>query len=43
MSADADGVFYGCYGCRAAMPHLEEAIINTASVSGIGGDWGMSP
>ncbi len=43
MSIDADGVFYGC---RAALPHLEKtkgAIINTASVSGLGGDWGMSP
>jgi meso-butanediol dehydrogenase/(S,S)-butanediol dehydrogenase/diacetyl reductase len=43
MSTDADGVFYGC---RAALPHLEKtkgAIINTASVSGLGGDWGMSP
>jgi meso-butanediol dehydrogenase/(S,S)-butanediol dehydrogenase/diacetyl reductase len=43
MSVDADGVFFGC---RAAIPHLERtkgAIINTASVSGTGGDWGMSP
>ena len=43
MCTDADGVFYGC---RAALPHLEKtkgAIINTASVSGLGGDWGMSP
>jgi meso-butanediol dehydrogenase/(S,S)-butanediol dehydrogenase/diacetyl reductase len=43
MSTDADGAFYGC---RAALPHLEKtkgAIINTASVSGLGGDWGMSP
>jgi meso-butanediol dehydrogenase / (S,S)-butanediol dehydrogenase / diacetyl reductase len=43
MSTDADGVFYGC---RAALPHLEKtngAIINTASVSGLGGDWRMSP
>lgn len=43
MRTDADGVFFGC---RAAIPHLEKtqgAIINTASVSGIGGDWGMSP
>ena len=40
MRTDADGVFYGC---RAALPHLEKArgtIVNTASVSGIGGDWG---
>jgi len=43
MSTDADGVFYGC---RAAIPYLEKTkgvIINTASVSGTGGDWGMSP
>lgn len=43
MSIDADGVFYGC---RAALPHLAKtrgSIINTASVSGLGGDWGMLP
>jgi meso-butanediol dehydrogenase/(S,S)-butanediol dehydrogenase/diacetyl reductase len=43
MATDADGVFFGC---RAAIPHLERtrgAIVNTASVSGTGGDWGMSP
>jgi meso-butanediol dehydrogenase/(S,S)-butanediol dehydrogenase/diacetyl reductase len=43
MSTDADGVFYGC---RAAIPHLVKSkgcIVNTASVSGTGGDWGMSP
>jgi meso-butanediol dehydrogenase/(S,S)-butanediol dehydrogenase/diacetyl reductase len=43
MATDADGVFFGC---RAAIPHLERSrgsIINTASVSGTGGDWGMSP
>ncbi|MBB4566812.1 SDR family NAD(P)-dependent oxidoreductase [Rhizobium leucaenae] len=43
MDTDAGGVFFGC---RAAIPHLEKTrgvIINTASVSGTGGDWGMSP
>ncbi len=43
MSTDVDGVFYGC---RAALPHLQKtrgSIVNTASVSGTGGDWGMSP
>jgi meso-butanediol dehydrogenase/(S,S)-butanediol dehydrogenase/diacetyl reductase len=43
MSTDVDGVFYGC---RAALSHLEKtkgSIVNTASVSGTGGDWGMSP
>jgi meso-butanediol dehydrogenase/(S,S)-butanediol dehydrogenase/diacetyl reductase len=42
MSIDVDGVFYGC---RAAMPHLLKSggsIINVSSVSGLGGDWGMS-
>jgi len=43
MSTDVDGVFCGC---RAALPHLEKtkgSIVNPASVSGTGGDWGMSP
>lgn len=43
IATDLDGVFYGC---RAAIPHLERtkgAIVNTASVSGTGGDWSMSP
>jgi meso-butanediol dehydrogenase/(S,S)-butanediol dehydrogenase/diacetyl reductase len=43
MNTDANGVFFGC---RAAIPYLEKTsgvIINTASVSGTGGDWGMSP
>ncbi|WP_128291092.1 SDR family NAD(P)-dependent oxidoreductase [Afifella aestuarii] len=43
MKTDVDGVFYGS---RAAIPELEKtkgSIINTASVSGTGGDWGMSP
>src|ERR1700761_2097181 len=43
ISTDVDGVFYGC---RAALPHLEKtkgSIVNTASLSGLGGDWSMSP
>jgi meso-butanediol dehydrogenase/(S,S)-butanediol dehydrogenase/diacetyl reductase len=43
MATDADGVFFGC---RAAIPHLKQtkgSIVNTASVSGTGGDWSMSP
>lgn len=43
MSVDVDAVFYGC---RAAIPHLEKtrgSIVNTASVSGLGADWGNSP
>ncbi len=42
MGVNLDGVFYGC---RAAIPHLEKtrgSIVNTASVSGLGGDWGSS-
>ncbi len=42
MSADVDGVFF-C--TRAAMPHLIKTrgnVVNTSSVSGLGGDWGMS-
>lgn len=42
MAINAGGVFNGC---RAAMPHLIESrgcIVNTASISGLGGDWGMS-
>lgn len=43
IATDLNGVFYGC---RAAIPHLEQSrgcIVNTASVSGLGGDWQMSP
>ena len=42
MSTDLDGVFY-C--TRAFMPMLLESggnVINISSVSGLGGDWGMS-
>ena len=42
MSVDLDGVFY-CV--RSAMPALiasKGSIINVSSVSGLGGDWGMS-
>ena len=42
MGVNAGGVFHGC---RAAMPHLIESkgcIVNTGSVSGLGGDWGMA-
>ncbi|MCQ0970455.1 SDR family oxidoreductase [Paracoccus sp. TK19116] len=37
-----DGTFFAC---RAALPHLVKtggAVVNTSSVSGLGGDWGMS-
>jgi meso-butanediol dehydrogenase/(S,S)-butanediol dehydrogenase/diacetyl reductase len=42
MAINAGGVFHGS---RAAMPHLiasKGCIVNTASVSGLGGDWGLS-
>ena len=42
MGTDLDGVFF-C--CRAALPHLLETrgcIVNTSSVSGLGGDWNMA-
>ena len=42
MDVNVRGVWNGC---RAAMPHLvasKGCIVNTASVSGLGGDWGMS-
>jgi meso-butanediol dehydrogenase / (S,S)-butanediol dehydrogenase / diacetyl reductase len=43
IATDLNGVFFGS---RAAIPHLEKtggSIVNTASVSGTGGDWNMSP
>jgi meso-butanediol dehydrogenase/(S,S)-butanediol dehydrogenase/diacetyl reductase len=42
LDTNLSGVFHGC---RAALPHLlerEGCIVNTASVSGLGGDWAMS-
>lgn len=42
MATLVDGVFFGC---RAALPHLAKtkgAVVNVDSVSGLGGDWGMS-
>ena len=42
MATDVDGVFFAC---RASLPYLVKtkgSIINTSSVSGLGGDWGMS-
>lgn len=42
MAVNVRGVFNGC---RAAMPFLIKSrgcIVNTASVSGLGADWGMS-
>ncbi len=41
LATNAGGVFHGS---RAALPRLIESkgcIVNTASVSGLGGDWGM--
>ena len=42
LAVNAGGVFHGS---RAAIPHLRQtrgSIVNTASVSGLGGDWGLS-
>lgn len=42
MATDLDGVFFAS---RAAIPHLKTtrgSIVNVASVSGTGGDWGMA-
>lgn len=42
MATNVDGVLYGC---REAMSHLLASggnIVNVSSVSGLGGDWGMS-
>ena len=42
MRTNVDGVFFAC---RAALPHLLArggSIVNVSSVSGLGGDWGMS-
>lgn len=42
MGTDLDGVFFTS---RAAIPHLKKtggSIVNVASVSGTGGDWGMA-
>jgi meso-butanediol dehydrogenase / (S,S)-butanediol dehydrogenase / diacetyl reductase len=42
IDVDLNAVFYGC---RAAIPHLRAngggAIVNTASISGLYGDWGL--
>jgi meso-butanediol dehydrogenase/(S,S)-butanediol dehydrogenase/diacetyl reductase len=42
QAINVNGVFFGA---RAAMPHLIESrgcIVNVASVSGLGGDWGLA-
>jgi meso-butanediol dehydrogenase/(S,S)-butanediol dehydrogenase/diacetyl reductase len=42
LATDLDGVFFGA---REALPHLVKtkgSLINVSSVSGLGGDWGMS-
>lgn len=42
MKTDLDGVYHGC---KVAMPELlktKGSIVNVSSVSGLGGDWGMS-
>ena len=43
IAVDLHSIFYGC---RAAIPHLRAAgggaIVNTASISGVGGDYGFA-
>jgi meso-butanediol dehydrogenase / (S,S)-butanediol dehydrogenase / diacetyl reductase len=42
MASDLDSVYFGA---REALPHLlktKGSIINVSSVSGLGGDWGLS-
>lgn len=42
LKVDLTGVFHGC---KAALPHLlkrKGCIVNTASVSGLGADWGLT-
>jgi meso-butanediol dehydrogenase/(S,S)-butanediol dehydrogenase/diacetyl reductase len=42
MAIDVDGVYHGC---RAAIPELIKtggSVVNVSSVSGLGGDWGLS-
>jgi meso-butanediol dehydrogenase/(S,S)-butanediol dehydrogenase/diacetyl reductase len=42
MGTDLDSVYFAC---REALPHLlktKGSIVNLSSVSGLGGDWGMS-
>lgn len=42
LKIDLTGVFHGC---KAALPHLLQrkgCIVNTASVSGLGADWGLT-
>jgi meso-butanediol dehydrogenase/(S,S)-butanediol dehydrogenase/diacetyl reductase len=42
MATDLDAVYFGT---REALPHLlktKGSIINVSSVSGLGGDWGLS-
>lgn len=44
FDVDVHSIFYGC---KAAIPHLREngggAIVNTASISGLGADYGLGP
>jgi meso-butanediol dehydrogenase/(S,S)-butanediol dehydrogenase/diacetyl reductase len=44
LAVDIDSIFFGC---KAAIPHLRAhgggAIVNTASISGLYGDYGLGP
>lgn len=42
MSIDLDGVFYCCRAALAQLIKSKGCIINVSSVSGLGGDWGLS-
>jgi meso-butanediol dehydrogenase/(S,S)-butanediol dehydrogenase/diacetyl reductase len=42
LATDLSGVFYGCRAAIAQLRKTRGAIVNVSSVSGLGGDWGMS-
>lgn len=42
MSTDLDGVFYCTHFFMPALLNSKGNVVNTSSVSGLGGDWGMS-
>jgi meso-butanediol dehydrogenase/(S,S)-butanediol dehydrogenase/diacetyl reductase len=43
MSTDLDGVFYACLAALPFLLRSRGCIVNVSSVSGLGGDWRMSP
>lgn len=42
MAIDLDGVFYCCRAAIAELIKSQGCIVNVSSVSGLGGDWGLS-